>query len=107
MEISTSKADDVRITTPSQSGQIESLQAQEKVVIGTQKGPIIDNNTGQQNVPTTSTNLKRRRVSRACDACRGGKIKCDGKQPCTHCTVYGYGPSPFASPASYPCLVAN
>ena len=35
--------------------------------------------------------LKRRRVSRACDECRRKKIKCDGKQPCTHCTVYSYG----------------
>ncbi|KAJ5215590.1 uncharacterized protein N7498_001997 [Penicillium cinerascens] len=33
---------------------------------------------------------KRRRVSRACDECRRKKIKCDGKQPCTHCTVYSY-----------------
>lgn len=34
---------------------------------------------------------KRRRVTRACDVCRGKKIKCDGKQPCTHCSVYSYG----------------
>lgn len=34
---------------------------------------------------------KRRRVGRACDECRRKKIKCDGKQPCTHCTVYSYG----------------
>ncbi|CAD6499315.1 BgTH12-03435 [Blumeria graminis f. sp. triticale] len=34
--------------------------------------------------------LKRRRVTRACDECRRKKIKCDGKQPCTHCTVYNY-----------------
>ncbi|PVH97558.1 hypothetical protein DM02DRAFT_616434 [Periconia macrospinosa] len=34
---------------------------------------------------------KRRRVTRACDECRRKKIKCDGKQPCTHCTVYSYG----------------
>lgn len=54
---------------------------------------------------------KRRRVTRACDECRskshcpgltyaeryadnvapGKKIKCDGKQPCTHCQVYSYG----------------
>ncbi|RDW86517.1 putative C6 transcription factor (Mut3) [Aspergillus mulundensis] len=33
---------------------------------------------------------KRRRVTRACDECRKKKIKCDGKQPCTHCTVYSY-----------------
>ncbi len=39
-----------------------------------------------------STHLqKRRRVTRACDECRRKKIKCDGKQPCTHCTVYSYG----------------
>ena len=36
---------------------------------------------------------KRRRVTRACDECRRKKIKCDGKQPCTHCTVYSYGSS--------------
>lgn len=36
---------------------------------------------------------KRRRVTRACDECRRKKIKCDGKQPCTHCTVYSYGRS--------------
>ncbi|KAF2455849.1 fungal-specific transcription factor domain-containing protein [Lineolata rhizophorae] len=33
---------------------------------------------------------KRRRVTRACDECRRKKIKCDGKNPCTHCTVYSY-----------------
>lgn len=34
---------------------------------------------------------KRRRVTRACDECRRKKIKCDGRQPCTHCSVYSYG----------------
>lgn len=34
--------------------------------------------------------LKRRRVTRACDNCRLKKVKCDGKQPCIHCTVYSY-----------------
>lgn len=38
---------------------------------------------------------KRRRVGRACDECRRKKIKCDGKQPCTHCTVYSYGMRPI------------
>lgn len=33
---------------------------------------------------------KRRRVTRACDECRRKKIKCDGKQPCTHCQIYNY-----------------
>lgn len=50
--------------------------------------------------PTTFTNTpvytpnkqetKRRRVTRACDNCRQKKVKCDGKQPCIHCTVYSY-----------------
>ncbi|BFZ63744.1 Gypsy retrotransposon integrase-like protein 1 [Saitoella coloradoensis] len=35
-------------------------------------------------------NSKRRRVTRACDECRKKKIKCDGKKPCTHCSVYSY-----------------
>ena len=33
---------------------------------------------------------KRIRVSRACDTCRKRKVKCDGKHPCIHCTVYSY-----------------
>lgn len=33
---------------------------------------------------------KRKRVTRACDCCRHKKVKCDGKQPCIHCTVYSY-----------------
>ncbi|KAL8971474.1 MAG: hypothetical protein Q9183_001042 [Haloplaca sp. 2 TL-2023] len=65
-------------------------------------------NSSQQapNVPSTTTTdharkmsgspkavatmPKRRRVTRACDECRRKKIKCDGKHPCTHCTVYSY-----------------
>lgn len=37
----------------------------------------------------TSEN-KRRRVTRACDTCRSKKVKCDGRQPCIHCTVYSF-----------------
>lgn len=47
--------------------------------------------TGKPKAP--SHLQKRRRVTRACDECRRKKIKCDGKQPCTHCTVYSYGKS--------------
>lgn len=43
---------------------------------------------------------KRRRVTRACDECRRKKIKCDGKQPCTHCSVYSYGNHSAAQPSS-------
>lgn len=38
----------------------------------------------------TEKETKRRRVTRACDNCRQKKVKCDGKQPCIHCTVYLY-----------------
>ncbi|KAI5966841.1 ASG1 [Candida pseudojiufengensis] len=37
-----------------------------------------------------STEPKRRRVARACDLCRSKKVKCDGRQPCIHCTVYSF-----------------
>ena len=49
--------------------------------------------TGKNGAPVKPSGhlQKRRRVTRACDECRRKKIKCDGKQPCTHCTVYSYG----------------
>jgi hypothetical protein len=50
--------------------------------------------TGAQDAIADTLNMplqKRRRVTRACDECRRKKIKCDGKQPCTHCSVYSYG----------------
>lgn len=50
-------------------------------------GTTAKDNTGRPIAPVQ----KRRRVTRACDECRRKKIKCDGKQPCTHCTVYSYG----------------
>lgn len=48
-------------------------------------------NSLSQSQRTSAPLQKRRRVTRACDECRRKKIKCDGKQPCTHCTVYSYG----------------
>ncbi len=48
------------------------------------------NDVGDDQAPKQQPQ-KRRRVTRACDECRRKKIKCDGKQPCTHCTVYSYG----------------
>ena len=43
-----------------------------------------------QNSEKRQAEQKRRRVTRACDNCRQKKVKCDGKQPCIHCTVYSY-----------------
>lgn len=43
-----------------------------------------------QQLQNKNTNGKRIRVARACDTCRRRKVKCDGKQPCIHCTVYSY-----------------
>ncbi|KKY21810.1 putative c6 transcription factor [Diplodia seriata] len=51
-----------------------------------QQSPSADDSHAPRQVPMQ----KRRRVTRACDECRRKKIKCDGKQPCTHCTVYSY-----------------
>ncbi|CEP64392.1 uncharacterized protein LALA0_S11e03048g [Lachancea lanzarotensis] len=33
---------------------------------------------------------KRLRVPRACDVCRARKVRCDGRRPCIHCTVYSH-----------------
>ncbi|KAK9355159.1 fungal-specific transcription factor domain-containing protein [Lipomyces doorenjongii] len=49
-----------------------------------------DAKLGSANPMNPTPIQKRRRVTRACDECRRKKIKCDGKQPCTHCTVYSY-----------------
>ncbi|KAL1909294.1 Gypsy retrotransposon integrase-like protein 1 [Sporothrix stenoceras] len=46
--------------------------------------------SGTGDAPMPTPVHKRRRVTRACDECRRKKIKCDGKQPCTHCSVYSY-----------------
>ncbi|KAK7185043.1 fungal specific transcription factor [Paraphaeosphaeria sporulosa] len=55
-----------------------------------QTSPINDDGEEQPHKTATGPMQKRRRVTRACDECRRKKIKCDGKQPCTHCTVYSY-----------------
>ncbi|KAJ0118437.1 fungal specific transcription factor domain-containing protein [Diaporthe amygdali] len=49
-----------------------------------------DENSTGSNQTVQMPVQKRRRVTRACDECRRKKIKCDGKQPCTHCSVYSY-----------------
>lgn len=36
-------------------------------------------------IKKSSSNLVRRRISRACDQCNQLRTKCDGKTPCAHC----------------------
>ncbi|AOW03285.1 YALI0C22990p [Yarrowia lipolytica CLIB122] len=48
-----------------------------------------DNNNNNSAV-ATAPDTKKRRVIRACDECRKKKVKCDGQQPCIHCTVYSF-----------------
>lgn len=58
---------------------------------GSVKAEQGDENSTGSNQTVQMPVQKRRRVTRACDECRRKKIKCDGKQPCTHCSVYSYG----------------
>ncbi|KAF6825568.1 C6 transcription factor [Colletotrichum plurivorum] len=56
---------------------------------GSHSGSDVDEKAQPGDAPNAPVQ-KRRRVTRACDECRRKKIKCDGKQPCTHCSVYSY-----------------
>ncbi|RCK59325.1 Activator of stress genes protein 1 [Candida viswanathii] len=51
---------------------------------------LTGSNSTAAKAPPQKNENKRRRVTRACDTCRQKKVKCDGKQPCIHCTVYSY-----------------
>ena len=73
--------------SPSQSQPLDQTNTDDK-------GDSSDDVEVGNDAKTTHPVQKRRRVTRACDECRRKKIKCDGKQPCTHCTVYSYGQYP-------------
>lgn len=74
-------------TDSGHSGQYEASQHEDSPEFGDENSPT--NDVGEDQPPRPQPQ-KRRRVTRACDECRRKKIKCDGKQPCTHCTVYSY-----------------
>ncbi|KAH8668316.1 fungal-specific transcription factor domain-containing protein [Xylariales sp. PMI_506] len=65
---------------------LSSGQSEDEDILAHQKGKGTDASSDAATMPLQ----KRRRVTRACDECRRKKIKCDGKQPCTHCQVYSY-----------------
>lgn len=77
-------------TSADQGGLWETPQPHETPETTDQQSPTNDDGSDQPQKAAVPMQ-KRRRVTRACDECRRKKIKCDGKQPCTHCTVYSYG----------------
>jgi hypothetical protein len=78
-------------TDSGHSSQHEALEREAGPGLTASDSPSEDISDDQ--MPDSQALPKRRRVTRACDECRRKKIKCDGKHPCTHCTVYGYGMS--------------
>ncbi|KAL1600592.1 Gypsy retrotransposon integrase-like protein 1 [Paraconiothyrium brasiliense] len=87
MDASTSPVVDVQAADAAHDGAV---QFEETPDGDEQTSPINDDGEEQPHKTATGPMQKRRRVTRACDECRRKKIKCDGKQPCTHCTVYSY-----------------
>lgn len=82
--------------TPADSAQLDWSHSGQDEPSRHQDSPQLDdeNSVGHEvddhHPAPSQPQQKRRRVTRACDECRRKKIKCDGKQPCTHCTVYTY-----------------
>ncbi|KAF2183150.1 hypothetical protein K469DRAFT_751731 [Zopfia rhizophila CBS 207.26] len=90
MDSPASETLDVNNASASQAGQWDTPQVEETPDTTEQPSPINENDSDQPQKTAAAPMQKRRRVTRACDECRRKKIKCDGKQPCTHCTVYSY-----------------
>ncbi|KAI1810912.1 hypothetical protein GGS20DRAFT_145013 [Poronia punctata] len=94
----TPKSSRSHVSTPSSPGQTEGRDGKSVLTLGS-ASPAGDNDPDQEDSGHPSDTSRpgpslppqqRRRVTRACDECRRKKIKCDGKQPCTHCQVYSY-----------------
>lgn len=107
MDSPASETVDAHTTGSDQTGQYDTPQIDDTPDIADQPSPINDDDGDQPQKPATAPMQKRRRVTRACDECRRKKIKCDGKQPCTHCTVYSYGTSPAPLPLSRLCASSH
>ena len=89
MELASPEQYDGHVTDPDESGEDEQDLKQEDGLL--HAGSVDGAGKPVSAVKPFVRAHKRRRVTRACDECRRKKIKCDGKQPCTHCTVYSYG----------------
>ena len=92
-----SAAENMASTSPAQPDSATDVGQEHQHLDDTSDGddqaesPLEPNGAGERPNKPSGPVQKRRRVTRACDECRRKKIKCDGKQPCTHCTVYSYG----------------
>ncbi|CCH47038.1 Thiamine repressible regulatory protein [Wickerhamomyces ciferrii] len=50
----------------------------------------LNNNLHDSVDESESTNMKKRRVGKACDCCRMKKTKCDGVKPCSRCKIHNH-----------------
>ncbi|KAF5211171.1 Fungal specific transcription factor domain family protein [Clavispora lusitaniae] len=78
-----------------ENGVPEEVPSRSETPIATPMASYANSMASTNSVPPSTyamrpSDQKRRRVTRACDNCRLKKVKCDGKQPCIHCTVYSY-----------------
>lgn len=84
-------SDDEAVTVGSQPAGDWSIHDAASPAESVKSDAETDDKAGDAESAPSQPIQKRRRVTRACDECRRKKIKCDGKQPCTHCSVYSYG----------------
>ncbi|KAL6885320.1 fungal-specific transcription factor domain-containing protein [Trichoderma longibrachiatum] len=83
-------SDDEAVTVGSQPAGDWSIHDAASPAESVKSDAETDDKAGDAESAPSQPIQKRRRVTRACDECRRKKIKCDGKQPCTHCSVYSY-----------------
>lgn len=95
-------SDDEAATIESQPAGDWSIHDAPSPADSVKSDPEDDKMTADGDTAPSQPIQKRRRVTRACDECRRKKIKCDGKQPCTHCSVYSYGAYLFRTRNSSP-----
>ncbi|KAH6666417.1 fungal-specific transcription factor domain-containing protein, partial [Halenospora varia] len=71
-------------------------ERQQHQVIAGEVSASCQNSDGSSQQPELAF---RSRVGRACDECRSRKIKCDGKQPCLHCTLLNHDNCTYDRPS--------
>ncbi|KAJ5612784.1 hypothetical protein N7510_005978 [Penicillium lagena] len=64
----------------------EQLETHQRHAITRTRSESLTSRPNSNGSPGHELSRRNQRIRRACDECRGRKIKCDGKQPCTHCS---------------------